>query len=376
MKLDINTVLSLLVAFQLIFIAVFLLSTGSGIRKSNVLLGIFFLLLGINIGDLLLQMNGITSFLPLFFLLDDAFLLLFGPLLYLYTLTHVYRNFRLEIKHGVHLIPFVICLLGLLLIYSLAEGPYEHSLNTVGSIDAPKGALLIVTLFYAHGGIYLFFSKRVLRKYDRNIRDQYSNLSKVNLDWLHFIINSIIAVWILGIMHTVFSITVFKSYINAVLLVFMVFLFYFINRILFKVLRRSEVLSGIPYAPKPKYVGSTLSDVQRTNYAEELVSYMEREQPFVNPDLSVNQIAHSLGVSSRELSQVINQTFNKRFFDFVNSFRIEAAKKLLADRSNHMTVQEIMYSVGFSSKSSFNTIFKRKTNKTPTAFRNASGISR
>ncbi|HMB62714.1 MAG TPA: helix-turn-helix domain-containing protein [Eudoraea sp.] len=376
MKLDINTVLSLLVAFQLIFIAVFLLSTGSGIRKSNVLLGIFFLLLGINIGDLLLQMNGITSFLPLFFLLDDAFLLLFGPLLYLYTLTHVYRNFRLEIKHGVHLIPFVICLLGLLLIYSLAEGPYEHSLNTVGSIDAPKGALLIVTLFYAHGGIYLFFSKRVLRKYDRNIRDQYSNLSKVNLDWLHFIINSIIAVWVLGIMHTVFSITVFKSYINAVLLVFMVFLFYFINRILFKVLRRSEVLSGIPYAPKPKYVGSTLSDVQRTNYAEELVSYMEREQPFVNPDLSVNQIAHSLGVSSRELSQVINQTFNKRFFDFVNSFRIEAAKKLLADRSNHMTVQEIMYSVGFSSKSSFNTIFKRKTNKTPTAFRNASGISR
>lgn len=376
MKLDLNTILSLLVAFQLFFIAVFLLSGGSGKRKNNGLLGIFFLLLGVNIGDLLLQINGITSFLPLFLLLDDSFLLLFGPLLYLYTLTHVYRNLRLEMKHGVHLIPFVLCLLGLLMIYSLAEAPYEQSLNSVGTIDAPKAALLIVTFFYAHIGIYLFLCKRVLRNYDRNIRDQYSNLSKVNLDWLHFIINSFSAVWVLGIIHTVFSITVFKTYINAVLLVFIIFLFYFINRVLFKVLRRSEVLSGIPYVYKPKYVGSTLSEDQRTNCAEDLVSYMEREQPFLHPDLSVNQMAHSLGVSSKELSQVINQTFNKHFFDFVNSFRIEAAKKLLADPSNVMTVQEIMYAVGFSSKSSFNTIFKKKTNKTPTAFRNASGKSR
>lgn len=96
---------------------------------------------------------------------------------------------------------------------------------------------------------------------------------------------------------------------------------------------------------------------------------MESEQLYLDPDLSIDDIAELMHISSKELSQTINQSFGRHFFDFVNSYRIEEAKRMLLDSRNSMTIQEIMYAAGFSSKSSFNTIFKKKTNKTPSQFR-------
>jgi len=369
MNFDVNVILSLLVSFQLFFIAFFLLTNNAGKRISNVLLGLFFLLLAINVVDILLQINGIRSFFPLFFLLNDSFLLLFGPLIHLYVLSNIFKDFTLKRNYWFHFVPFLLCFIGLLFLYSSVDTSYEDSLETVSNANFPIGVLTILGLFYLHGGIYLGLSKRGLNAYDEFIKEQYSNISRVNLDWLHFIINSFIGIWLLGIVLSIIPFTIYKPYIYIVLFLFIIFLFYFINRIILKALKKPELFSGIPYASKERYAGSMLSEAKRNTFAKELLIRMEKERLYLNPDLTINDIAQLLDLSSKEVSQIINQSFNKHFFDFVNSYRIEEAKNLLRDTTNSMTIQEIMYTVGFSSKSSFNTIFKKKTKKTPTAFR-------
>ena len=69
------------------------------------------------------------------------------------------------------------------------------------------------------------------------------------------------------------------------------------------------------------------------------------------------------------VSQVNYEKLNKSFFELLGSYRIEEAKKLLSEKSTHKNVMEILYEVGFNSKSSFNTAFKKYTLKTPSEFR-------
>ncbi|RKN82565.1 helix-turn-helix domain-containing protein [Ulvibacterium marinum] len=370
MDLNLNAILLLLVAFQLFFIAVFSLTNRKGKRISNLLLGTFFLILAINVTDILLQIHNVWSFFPPFLLLDDSFLLLFGPLIYLYTLSIVDQSFTLA-KKWVHFVPFVVCLLGLLIFYFLEKAPIAYALETISKANLPKGAIIFVVMGYLHGGFYLWLSKRVLALHGKAMKEYHSNLVKINLDWLCFIINSFIGLWFLGVLLTVVPYTSYRAYVNGILFGFIVFLFYFINRAIFKALKSSELLSGNPFftLSKKKYSGSTLSADKQNRFREALVLQMETEKSYLNPDLTLNDLAKILDLPPKELSQVINQSFGKHFFDFVNSYRIDEAKKLLQDTQNTMTIQEVMYSVGFSSKSSFNTIFKRKTTLTPSQFR-------
>ncbi|WP_159949816.1 helix-turn-helix domain-containing protein [Polaribacter septentrionalilitoris] len=97
---------------------------------------------------------------------------------------------------------------------------------------------------------------------------------------------------------------------------------------------------------------------------------MSKNKPYLNPSLSIRNLAAELNMNSRELSVLINQNLNQHFFDFVNEYRIEEAKSILKNPvKKEFTVLEILYEVGFNSKSSFNTAFKKHTGTTPTQFR-------
>ncbi|MGB6152325.1 MAG: helix-turn-helix domain-containing protein, partial [Pricia sp.] len=102
----------------------------------------------------------------------------------------------------------------------------------------------------------------------------------------------------------------------------------------------------------------------------ELKNYMSKEKPFLNAGLTVQKLANETGLPSKELSVLINQHLNQHFFDFVNGYRIENAMRILCDPAKKdLTVLEILYEVGFNSKSSFNTAFRKHTGTTPTAYR-------
>jgi AraC-like DNA-binding protein len=106
---------------------------------------------------------------------------------------------------------------------------------------------------------------------------------------------------------------------------------------------------------------------------EELVllkEYMVKEEPFLNPSITIQNISDEIEIPVRDLSLLINHKLGQHFFDFINSYRIEYAKDILRDASkSKVTVLEILYEVGFNSKSSFNTAFKKHTGVTPTVYR-------
>ena len=82
----------------------------------------------------------------------------------------------------------------------------------------------------------------------------------------------------------------------------------------------------------------------------------------LDSSLSVYDLATQLDMRARDLSLLINHTLNQHFFDFVNHYRIQKAMELLGDPENgQVTVLEVLYEVGFNSKSSFNTVFKKQS---------------
>jgi AraC-like DNA-binding protein len=97
---------------------------------------------------------------------------------------------------------------------------------------------------------------------------------------------------------------------------------------------------------------------------------MNSERPYLNPAISINQLAQKLEILPRYLSQIINEKLNKNFFDLMNSYWIEEAKKMLTeDTGERLTILTILYDTGFNSKSSFNAAFKRHTHLTPSQFK-------
>lgn len=107
-----------------------------------------------------------------------------------------------------------------------------------------------------------------------------------------------------------------------------------------------------------------------TNQIESIKSYMIKEEPFLDTSLTVKSLSERIDIPHRELSILINQELGQHFFDFINEYRIKKAMSILKDPSKKKhTVLEILYEVGFNSKSSFNTAFKKHTGTTPTAYR-------
>jgi AraC-like DNA-binding protein len=109
------------------------------------------------------------------------------------------------------------------------------------------------------------------------------------------------------------------------------------------------------------------SELEEVN--KKLIEYMEKEMPFLDPDLTLPELAKSLDVSRNLLSNVINQKHGLNFYQFVNQYRVEEVKKLMADPANsNLKLISLAYDAGFNSKASFNRIFKQMTKMTPSEY--------
>jgi AraC-like DNA-binding protein len=184
-----------------------------------------------------------------------------------------------------------------------------------------------------------------------------------------------------ALVNTFIGLTPLGSYFTFTLAAIVIALFIFINKVIFQVMRQPDLFAGIEpplqsnnlQAEQPKkYAASTLTEEMRAKYLKLLLELMEKEKPYLDPDITIEGLAAALSLPAKTLSQVINESLNQSFFDFINSYRIADARKLLSNKEDKkITVLEVMYKVGFNSKSSFNTAFKKMTNMTPTDFKKA-----
>ncbi|WP_222981604.1 helix-turn-helix domain-containing protein [Flagellimonas meishanensis] len=122
-----------------------------------------------------------------------------------------------------------------------------------------------------------------------------------------------------------------------------------------------------------KYSKTGMSDSVSLEYRKKLMNLMEFEKPYLNPELKLDDLAQMLGISRHHTSQVINQHFDKGFFDFINEYRIEEAKSILINdkmADEDPNIIEILYAVGFNNKASFYKAFKKFVGTSPTNYIN------
>ncbi len=96
---------------------------------------------------------------------------------------------------------------------------------------------------------------------------------------------------------------------------------------------------------------------------------MNDKKPYLEPKLTLGSLAQSIGLSANHLSQVINQFEGVNFHDFVNKYRVEEFKNLASDpHRSHFSILALALDAGFNSKSAFNMVFKKHTDKTPSQY--------
>lgn len=129
--------------------------------------------------------------------------------------------------------------------------------------------------------------------------------------------------------------------------------------------------SDLPQATIKKYAKSSLTDSKAL--FEEIETLVQNEKLYLNYDLKLNTLSEKLGKSLHHVSQAINQNTQMSFPDFINSYRIEEAKKRLL-APNPDTIYAIYLDVGFNSKAAFYSAFKKNTSQTPTQFKQANKL--
>jgi ligand-binding sensor domain-containing protein/AraC-like DNA-binding protein len=119
-----------------------------------------------------------------------------------------------------------------------------------------------------------------------------------------------------------------------------------------------------------KYKTSHLDLSKLEDHVQTLESIMVRDKLFLDPDLTLADLASRLKLHSNHISRIINEQFGMSFNDYINKYRIEEVqKRLINPQYADKTVLEIMYETGFYSKSVFNTAFKKFTGMTPSEYR-------
>ncbi len=358
--------LSFLISFQLLFVGIFLITHQKGNRRNNIILGLIFTLISWNMAMLTMSINGIMLGEPYLQIVDDGFFLLYGPLIYFYTKGVMFRDFRLSPRNVLHLLPFLF--LTVILLYSSAS---TWHLDDEGiSTDLGPKFYIITSFMYMHFYFYLGLSYRSLWRYRKIIKSKFSQTDHIHLDWLSFTLNTFGVITFISLIHNFILLTTDSSAFIITLILLLIFVFYFVNRVILKALRQPEIFGGISTDDLIKYKGSNLTSDQVEEHRNKLLTLMKTEKPYLNPKISLADLAQELSISSKHLSQVINQSYHKNFFDFINMYRIEEAQQAFRESIDQkLTVLEVMYRVGFGSKSSFNTAFKKETGQTPTEYR-------
>lgn len=137
----------------------------------------------------------------------------------------------------------------------------------------------------------------------------------------------------------------------------------------FRVINQSGFFQSASLAEPAKYKSSQMTTEMQESVLQKLASVMKEEKPFLQPGFSLPDLAQRIGTPVHTLSQVINERLLKSFFEMTAEYRVEEAKRLLKEKQN-IKVEEIAEQVGYNSKSSFNTAFKKITGKTPSEYRN------
>lgn len=363
-----------------IFLAILIVSKKNK-NLADWILSAWLIVIGIHIFLAYLFFSG-ESFKYSFLLgIESPIPLMHGPLLYLYVKS--VSKYRVKLSDILlHFIPVILCYL-YLIPFMIQPDNLKILVYTSGGKGYELYGLIQSISVQLSGVIYVLLSMRVLIVYRKTIRNTLSNLDKIQINWLFFLILSLACIWIAVILGND-TIVFFLAVVNAVLISFIGIDYAGVhasNADIEHIESQLEVNLNTTTVPdliefkdfdtesKVKYEKSSLSDEDAKMIHEQLIQLMSEKKLFVNPDLSLTVLANELDVNPNTLSQVINSLEGCSFYDYINRLRIEEfiSKAKNLDNKN-FTLLSIAYECGYNSKTSFNRNFKNAMKMSPSEY--------
>ncbi|UCF63659.1 MAG: helix-turn-helix transcriptional regulator [bacterium] len=384
-SINLISLLLILGAVQGVFLSILLL-TKYRIRPANRFLGLLVLFYSLFILNFMLSnYTALQEKHPHWLMILSGLPFLFGPfhLIYVAELTDTHLKFARV--HWYHFLPFILHKLYYLQAYFISSEELSAIMIQIQLNNPPFHIILSDFSVATIGIIYMIIALVVLKRYSRKIQHVYSSLEKLNLSWLRFFTYAAFFIWsVVSVENilTVFSINV-SQFFSAVPLLTSVYIYTtgYIGMFKAEIFEQPDVKNNLAQAHEieerksidgkiQRYQKSGLSEQNASSYLKKLISFMEKEKPYLNSELTLNDLSEKLNIPSHNLSEILNTRLNQNFFEFINQYRVNEVRKNLEDPAkDHLTLLSIGLDAGFNSKSGFNAIFKKFMNVTPSEYR-------
>ena len=222
--------------------------------------------------------------------------------------------------------------------------------------DAIHLTLLLFTIIYSVGiVVYGYFA---VKRFNRQLESDFSN-EELSLYWLKYIVYLYI-----GMLFVWSADTFIPSEMIAVVYNIMIMLM--IGMFCYFVYRQDDMLRALECLKKEEIEEEP---VKSYGFEVRFRKAFAKEKVYLNPKLNIVELAMAVGTNRTYISNYINQQLHTTFYEYVNKWRVEHAKELLA--STDLSLEDISIKAGFNSLSSFRRYFTRSVGMTPMAFRRA-----
>lgn len=304
-----------------------------------------------------------------------SFVYLVPATFYLYVLSICFTKFKLKPKHLWHSAPFIA--FNLYMAYGIYFQDRTGKISFINGLSESTIMHFFAILFEVLFQIYFIASFLVIRKSKTVYLENYTNTNISILNALYKITILYYLVHFLVLTRWWVTFTYGFGELREWIVMLDGFSFFVCTCwYLFVALNNPDFFRGVKANLKPikesVYEEKSVLEInnEKNKQIESLKDFMIKNEPYLDSSLTIQNLAEQLNLPVKELSALINLYMNKHFFDFINEYRIEKAKEILKDSTQkNVTILEILYQVGFNSKSSFSTSFKKYTGTTPTSFR-------
>ena len=288
-----------------------------------------------------------------------------GPTLYFYTKCITNPEFTFTKKHYLHFLPLVLEFIFYRTpVYRIgSDGLYLDELPTYSYVYLTQQWIGVISIL-----VYSLISLGSIIKYQNQLKNYYSKIEHLSLKWLQTPIVIYAAYFILWNILTEVDRFVFDHQLRE---------YYFLpNFVMLAIItcwigfkgyiqKERDTVQIKPMSKNPK-VGKVEKDEA---FLLQLNDLMENQRPYLNPDLNLSMLAELLHMKPKQLSMKINQNCDQNFYDLVNSYRVRAFKtRLQSPERDKLSLLGHAYESGFYSKSTFNHVFKKTTQLTPSEY--------
>ena len=372
---NIWSVIILLGVGQGVFLSVYLVSRSEN-RKANKWLAFLLSVVSLHLLEYAANISAITLKYPILIAITYPLLFCMGPLYFFYCRSLLDKDYHTTLKTIRHFVPAILVLLIMLPFYLMPgteKISYIQGLSGIGSLKIPTGQLVFMAAHVVQTVVYVFASYKFIGKKEETLKKFSSEVFIIKkLDWLRTF-SFYFSIYLLLYLVLVVILSFINSYqiqVDYVMLFITSFSLYSIG---YAAISNPEIFKANQEMPvtgaNEIHTAQTRNVNKFPELKEKLLHYMQTNQPYLKSDLKISELADSLSVPYYHLSQLINDEFSVNFYDFINKYRIEEAKKLLIEDNRNFKILAIAYEVGFNSKATFNRVFKKATDLTPSEFK-------